>query len=97
VLQGEYRFALITDPDFGRRIGLGFNFFAVPELVVFADAGRAWIEARSLDGRNDLGPRSLQSNVGVGLRMGPLGMYIAAPLSGGGRNPNFFVRLGPRL
>jgi hypothetical protein len=97
VLQGEYRFALVTDPDFGRRVGLGFNFFAVPELVVFADAGRAWIEARSLDGRNDLGPRSLQSNVGVGLRMGPLGMYIAAPLSGGGRNPNFFVRLGPRL
>jgi hypothetical protein len=97
LLQGEYRYALLTDPDFGRRLGLGFNLFAMPELVLFANAGRAWIEARSLDGRFDLGPRSLQTDVGVGLRMGPLGMYIASPLSGSDRTPNFFIRLGPRL
>lgn len=97
LLQAEYRFALLTDPDFARRIGLDFDLFGTPELVVFADAGRAWIEAGRLDGRLDLGPRSLQSDVGVGLRMGPIGVYVAAPLAGGGRTPNFFVRLGPRL
>jgi hypothetical protein len=97
LLQGEYRFALLPDPELTRRLGLGFDLFATPELVVFADAGRAWIEARSLDGRHDLGPRTLQYNVGTGLRMGPLGMYVALPLTGSGRTPNFFVRLGPRL
>jgi hypothetical protein len=97
LLQGEYRFALHTDPGIARRLGLDFDLFAAPELVLFADAGRAWIEARRLDGRTDVGPRTLQSDVGVGLRMGPIGFYIAAPLTGAGGGPNFFLRLGPRL
>jgi hypothetical protein len=97
LLQAEYRFALLTDTGISRRLGLDFDLFASPELVLFADAGRAWIEARALDGRSDSGPRLLQSDLGAGLRLGPLGFYIAAPLTGTGGRPNFFVRLGPRL
>lgn len=97
VLQAEYRHALFTDPGFGRRLGLDFDLFATPELVLFANAGRAWIEARGLDGRADTGPRSLRPDLGVGLRLGPLGAYLAVPLAGGGGGPNFFVRLGPRI
>jgi hypothetical protein len=97
LLQAEYRFALLASPDLSRRLGLDFDLFATPELVLFADAGRAWIEARGLAGRHDVGPRVLRSDVGVGLRMGPLGLYIAAPLSSDGGRPNLFMRLGPRL
>lgn len=97
LLQAEYRFALLTDPDFARRVGLDFDLFGTPELVLFADAGRAWIEARGLNGRHEVGPRVLRSDVGIGLRMGLIGLYIAAPLSTGATTPNFFVRLGPRL
>jgi hypothetical protein len=97
LLQTEYRFALLTDTGIARRLGLDFDLFATPELVLFADAGRAWIEARGLDGRHDIGPRTLHSDVGVGIRMGPLGFYIAAPLTAAGNGPNFFLRLGPRL
>lgn len=97
LFQAEYRFALLTDPGIARRLGLDFDLFATPELVLFADAGRAWIEARALDGRNDVGPRRLHSDVGAGLRLGPLGFYIAVPLTDAGTGPNFFLRLGPRL
>jgi len=97
LVQAEYRHALFTDPGFGRRLGLDFDLFATPELVLFANAGRAWIEARALDGRADTGPRSLRPDLGVGLRLGPIGAYLAIPLAGSGRTPNFFVRLGPRI
>jgi hypothetical protein len=97
LVQAEYRYALLADPGLARRLGLDFDLLASPELVLFADAGRAWIEARGLAGRNALGPRTLHSDVGVGLRMGPLGVYLAAPLSGSGGRPNLFLRLGPRF
>jgi hypothetical protein len=96
LFQAEYRFALLTDPGIARRLGLDFDLFATPELVLFANAGRAWIEARGLGDRNDVGPGSLRPDVGGGLRMGPIGLYLAAPLAGRG-GPNFFVRLGPRF
>jgi hypothetical protein len=97
LLQAEYRFALLAGQGISRRLGLDFDLFATPELVLFADAGRAWIEARGLDGRADPGPRSLHADVGAGVRLGPLGLYIATPVSGAGGATNFFVRLGPRL
>jgi hypothetical protein len=97
LLQAEYRFALLHDAGLARRLGLDFDLFANPELVLFADAGRAWIEARALDARLDTGPRVLHPDVGAGLRMGPVGLYLAVPLSNAAAGPNLFVRLGPRL
>jgi hypothetical protein len=35
--------------------------------------------------------------VGVGLLVDRLGIYLAKPLSGGGRGVNVFLRLGPRF
>lgn len=97
LFQAEYRYALLTDPQLGRRLGVDFDLFATPELVLFANAGRAWIEARARDGRGDLGPRTIQPDIGAGLRLGPIGVYIATPLTGAGSGPNLFIRLGPRL
>jgi hypothetical protein len=97
LLQAEYRHQLVADPGIARRLGLDFDVFGSPELVLFTDAGRAWIETRAIQGRHDTGPGGLQPDIGAGLRMGPLGVYVAYPLSSTGSGFNFFVRLGPRL
>jgi outer membrane protein assembly factor BamA len=99
LLQGELRFSILGDAGFslGRRLGLDFDLVTSPELVLFADAGRGWIEEESLAGREELGPRDLSYDAGVGLRVGRFGFYIAAPISEGGDGVNFMVRLGPRL
>ena len=96
LLQGELRLAILPGFSPGRRLGLDFDLLTTPEIVLFADAGRAWIEPESLGDRVDLGPSRLRYDAGAGLRLGRLGFYIAAPFQGGG-GPNFFVRLGPRL
>lgn len=97
LLQLEGRYALL-DGTFspGRWLGLDFDLLTTPELVLFADAGRAWIEAESLNGR-DLGPRTLRYDAGVGLALGRLGLYLAFPLSEEGDGANIFVRIGPRF
>ena len=99
LLQAEYRYAFGGARGFsvGRRLGLDFEIATTPELVLFGDAGRAWIEAESLGDRETVGPDRLQYDVGVGLRFGLVGMYLAAPLSGGADGMKFFVRLGPRI
>jgi hypothetical protein len=81
----------------GRRLGLDFDLSTTPEIVLFADGGRAWIEAESRRGRLDLGPSSFQFDAGAGLRLGPVGAYLALPITGDNRSLNFFIRLGPRL
>ncbi|HUG39343.1 MAG TPA: hypothetical protein VMM12_02605 [Longimicrobiales bacterium] len=96
LLQGELRLAILPGFSLGRRLGADFDLLTTPELVFFADAGRAWIEPESVDYRAGLGPRALRFDAGVGLRLGRLGLYIATPIDGDG-GPNFFVRLGPRL
>lgn len=96
LLQAELRFAVLPGFSLGHRLGLDFDLLTTPELVLFGDAGRAWIEPESAGYRTDLGPGDLRYDAGVGLRLGRLGFYIAAPLEDGGR-ANFFVRLGPRL
>lgn len=99
LLQAEARFAFTSGDGFsvGRWLGLDFELLTTPELVLFADAGRAWIEPEALGDRDRAGPGALRYDAGAGLRLGQLGFYLAAPLSGGGEGPNFFVRLGPRL
>lgn len=95
--QAELRFAVLPGIDMGRRLGLDFDLLSAPEVVLFADAGRAWIEPESVGYRAGTGATDLHYDAGVGLRLGRVGLYIAAPLSGGDDGLNFFVRLGPRL
>lgn len=100
LVQAEYRFAFTGASGFsvGRRLGLDFEVATTPELVVFADAGRAWIEPESLGDRGGLGPVKVRYDVGVGIRFGRVGLYLAEPLSGASADgPNFFIRLGPRI
>ncbi|MEJ2502739.1 MAG: BamA/TamA family outer membrane protein, partial [Gemmatimonadota bacterium] len=99
LFQGEARFSVLGDSDIslGRRLGLDFDLLTTPELVFFLDAGRGWIEAESLAGRENLGSRDFNFDGGVGLRLGRLGFYIATPITDGGGGLNFLVRLGPRL
>lgn len=99
LFQAEYRFAFLgaSGLSLGRLLGLDFELATTPELVLFADAGRAWIEPESLGGRADVGLEGFRYDAGVGLRMGRIGVYIAAPLSEGGGGVNFFFRLGPRI
>jgi outer membrane protein assembly factor BamA len=97
LLQAEYRFAFLTGESLGRRLGLDFDLVTTPELVLFGDAGRAWIDAGSEGYRTDRGPPVLRYDAGIGVRLGRLGVYLAVPLGGAGDRPNFFVRLGPRF
>lgn len=60
-----------------------------PDWSVFVDAGRGW----ALDGRPD---EDLAVNVGVGLLVDRIGVYLAKPLTRGG-GINAFLRLGPRF
>lgn len=95
--QAELRFAVLPGLDMGRRLGLDFDLLTGPEIVVFTGAGRAWIEPESLGLRTNTGADGLRFDAGLGLRLGRLGFYLAAPLDGGDGDLNFFVRLGPRL
>lgn len=99
LLQAEYRFAFAGSSSIsvGRLLDLDFELATTPELVLFADAGRAWIEPESLGARLRTGPRDFRYDIGVGLRLGRIGLYLAMPLSEGGDGPNFFLRLGPRI
>ncbi|HEX2203090.1 MAG TPA: hypothetical protein VHG91_07320, partial [Longimicrobium sp.] len=59
--------------------------------VLFADIGRGW----SLDGT--LGDTPTRADVGAGILLGRLGVYLAAPVTSGGDGVNFFIRLSPRF
>jgi hypothetical protein len=94
LLQLEYQAALpfferLSLPD----IGLEFPV----RWIVFFDTGRAWVEPDALSGR-ERGRSGFSSDAGVGLRVGGIGAYLAAPLSrSSGDGLNFFIRLGRRL
>jgi hypothetical protein len=85
---------------FARRLaesaGLGAAIGNLVRWVAFFDAGRAWTEPGAADGRPG-GNDDFSADAGLGLRVGPVGAYWAAPLSGRGQGFNFFVRLGPRI
>ena len=101
LLQAELRYAVLTGHSLGRALDLDFDLLGSPELVVFADAGRAWIEDESLNGRLETGLSRFRYDAGLGLRLGRLGVYMAVPLPVEGSNDadavNFFVRVGPRI
>ena len=71
-----------------------------PDLVVFADAGNAWlvggapgqIPAGKLPALGDF-----RADLGLGLDFGPLGFYLAKPLARGMTDVTFSVRMGRRF
>lgn len=71
-----------------------------PDLVVFADAGRAWLSG---DGPGQIPADRLpelttfRTDVGVGLDLGPVGFYLAKPLGRGAEDVTFSVRMGRRF
>ncbi|MEJ2185257.1 MAG: BamA/TamA family outer membrane protein [Gemmatimonadota bacterium] len=95
--QIQYSLAFPIVPGIGRRLGLDVDFGDAAELVLFGDAGRAWVEDKALLGREP-GPNGLVGDVGAGVQVGTLGLYWAAPLSGGTwKGVNFFIRIDARL
>ena len=101
LVQAELRVAVLRGHSLGRALDLDFDLLGSPEVVVFADAGRAWIEDESLNDRLSRGPSSFRYDAGLGLRLGRLGVYMAVPIpienDTDGDAINFFVRVGPRI
>ena len=94
MVQFEYQAGLpfLEQVSLGGAFGLDYGV----RWVAFFDAGRAWNEPDALDGR-ERGASDFSADAGIGLRIGPVGAYIAVPLSSGGHGLNFFMRLGRRL
>jgi len=71
-----------------------------PDLVVFADAGNAWlvggapgsVPSGKLPALGDY-----KADLGLGLDFGPLGFYLAKPLQRGITDVTFSVRMGRRF
>jgi hypothetical protein len=75
-----------------------------PDLVVFADAGRAWSVSRGGSAGPDVIPAdrlpslsTFKSDLGLGLDFGPLGFYLAKALDHSDRTVTFTVRMGRRF
>ncbi len=66
-----------------------FGWDMAPDWALFVDAGRGWTF-------HDRPDTDTLVNVGAGLLLDRLGVYLAVPVSGGS-GVNFFVRLGPRF
>jgi len=75
-----------------------------PDLVLFADAGRAWSVSRGGSSGPDIIPAdrlpalgTFATDIGLGLDFGPLGFYLARPLQHADRSVTFTVRMGRRF
>jgi outer membrane protein assembly factor BamA len=103
--QVEFRGDIRIDP-FGvfdeerdrRRFGWGRG----AEWVLFADAGRGWLvgpRGGDLQYARDRIPAldTFRTDVGLGLRLDDLGLYMAKSVSETDAPLNFFVRLSPRF
>jgi len=110
--QAEFRTHLGFDfgpkwaSDWGGEDSEGYEPFHVsgPDLVVFADAGRAWSVSRNGSTGPDVIPAdrlpslaSFRTDIGLGLDFGPLGFYLAKPLDQADRTVTFTVRMGRRF
>lgn len=100
LVQGEYRVNLGVE-DIMRTLIPTRSVDA--SLVVFVDAGRGW-RVRNGDtepgafGRWTLPPvRSFLSDVGAGLDLSLIGIYVAKGVAGGHPAPNVFVRVRHRF
>ncbi len=96
IMQVEYQASFPFASKVADELGLGSWLTNSVRWSAFFDAGRAWTEAESRNGRTR-GTDDFKADAGLGLRLGPLGLYWAVPLSRSEHQFNFFVRLGPRL
>ena len=67
----------------------GFVTELSPDWTFFVDAGQGW----SYDSEED---EELAADVGVGVLLGRLGVFVAVPVTGGD-GVNLFARIGPRF
>ncbi|MGH7713614.1 MAG: BamA/TamA family outer membrane protein, partial [Gemmatimonadaceae bacterium] len=74
------------------------------QWVIFADAGRGWLvtpadDVTDLTYPKDKLPKAstFRTDVGIGLVIENVGIYVAKALSGKDQPVNFFVRLKPRI
>lgn len=104
--QAEYRgalnVALLRDYGDDRPWWRDFDIQAGPTWVLFADAGRGWLVGDRLgDLRYPSGdvPRlgTFRSDIGAGLDVGVLGLYVAKSVSDKREPANFFVRVRKRF
>ncbi len=94
--QGALPFASNPLPDDWEDAELAALFDIRPVWSVFLDAGQGWAfgDLGSGIARSDSPTRA---DVGVGLFLGPLGLYWSYPLNRQDRDFNFFVRLQQRF
>ncbi|MCC6316141.1 MAG: BamA/TamA family outer membrane protein [Gemmatimonadaceae bacterium] len=91
-------FGILDEDRHWRRRGWGRG----TQWVVFADAGRGWLVGTPDGGRTfakSSFPRlsTFRTDVGIGLVLDDLGLYLAKSLSHSGAPVNFFIRLRPRF
>ena len=96
VVQLEYQAGFPFARRVSEALGLGSTLGYLARWVAFFDAGRAWNEPGSSDGRFG-GNADFSADAGLGIRLGPLGGYWTVPLSGHGHGFNLFVRVAPRI
>lgn len=96
LVQLEYQASFPFASRLGDRLGLGVDLARAVRWSLFFDAGRAWVEDGSRAGRTS-GADDFFADTGLGIRIGPLGLYGAIPISGRGHDFNFFVRIGQRF
>lgn len=100
-LRGDMHFDLfgvLDEERDRRRAGWGRG----TEWVVFADAGRGWLvgppDGGLSYGKGSLPPLStFRTDIGLGLVLDNVGVYVAKSLSNGSEPINVFVRLRPRF
>lgn len=103
--QAEYRGEIRIDPlGFfrGEREQRRFGWGRGAEWVVFMDAGRGWLVGPRVGDLRYPGNRipplgTFRADVGIGLRLDDLGIYIAKAVTDSDAPPNLFVRLRPRF
>ena len=104
--QVEYRHELVSELfDVFNRNGIrvrGAVFRVKPTAVVFADAGRGWLVGeRQGTLRYPSGAipgfDTFRTDVGGGLDLGLLGIYVAKAVSSSKEPANFFVRIRDRF
>ena len=95
---GSSLFGLLDEERRRRRFGWGRS----AEWVVFADVGRGWLVGPRA-GELQYGPgtvpslRTFRADIGLGLRLDDLGLYIAKSVTDPRTPINFFARLQPRF
>jgi hypothetical protein len=95
---GSRLFGFLDEERRARRFGWG----RAAEWVAFADVGRGWLVGpRTGDlqyGSSSIpGLATFRADVGLGIRLDDLGLYVSKSVTDGQTPVNFFVRLRPRF